>query len=255
MTYCVGILVRDGLVMIADTRTNAGVDNISTYRKLHMIEESEDRLVYAASAGNLSITQHALSLLKEGLEPLEEDGPRRFTTSAPTMFAVAQLFAEAVRLASEQLAETLEARSIPSTVSFLLGGRIGTGALVLYYVYDAGNFIECRPDSPFLQIGESKYGKPILDRALNYETPLEEAVKVALISFDSTMRSNLAVGRPLDMIVMPRDRVHAVVKRRIGSDDRYFNDLSARWGMLLTEARATIPDPPFMSEFVKVNGK
>jgi putative proteasome-type protease len=255
MTYCVGILVRDGLVMIADTRTNAGVDNISTYRKLHTIEEDNDRLVFAASAGNLSVTQLALSMLKEGLEPLEEGGARRFTTGAATMFAVAQLFSEAVRMASEQLSEELEARSIPASVSFLLGGRLASGPLILYYVYDAGNFIECRPDTPFLQIGESKYGKPILDRALNFETPLEEAVKVALISFDSTLRSNLAVGRPLDMIVIARDRVHAVVKRRIGTDDRYFNDLSARWSMLLTEARATIPDPPFMADFVAINGK
>lgn len=255
MTYCVGILVRDGLVMIADTRTNAGVDNISTYRKLHVIDDADGRIVVAASAGNLSVTQLTLSLLKEGLEPLEEGGNRRFLADAQTMFALAQLFGEAVRLAYDQLAEGLEAKGVAASVSFLLGGRIGQGPLILYNIYDAGNFIECRPDSPFLQIGESKYGKPILDRALNFETPLEEAVKVALISFDSTMRSNLAVGRPLDMVVVPRDAVHSVVKRRIEKDDRYFNDLSARWGMLLTEARAAIPDPPFMAEFVRVNGK
>lgn len=255
MTYCVGILVRDGLVMIADTRTNAGVDNISTYRKLHSVDDQGDRVIMAASAGNLSVTQLALSLLKEGLEPLEEGGARRFIKDAQTMFAVAQLFGEAVRIANDQLAEGLEAKGVAATVSFLLGGRIGAGPLMLYNIYAAGNFIECRPDSPFLQIGESKYGKPILDRALNFETPLEETVKVALISFDSTMRSNLAVGRPLDMVIIPRDPVHAVVKRRIEQDDRYFNDLSARWGMLLTEARAAIPDPPFMAEFVRVNGK
>ena len=131
MTYCVGILVRDGLVMIADTRTNAGVDNISTYRKLHTIEEDNDRLVFAASSGNLSVTQLVLSMLKEGLEPLEEGGARRFTTGATTMFAVAQLFSEAVRIASEQLSEELEARSIPASVSFLLGGRLASGPLIL----------------------------------------------------------------------------------------------------------------------------
>lgn len=246
MTYCVGILIHAGLVMVADTRTNAGVDNISTYQKLHVLDEGDDRIVVAMSAGNLSVTQLALSLLREGLEPLEEDGPRRFIYDAPSMFAVAQLFGEAIRIASETVASTLEAANVSASVSFLLGGRIGSAPLSLYMIYEVGNFIECRADSPFLQIGESKYGKPILDRALNYETPLEEAVKVALISFDSTMRSNLAVGRPLDLIAMSADRDRPVIKRRIGADDRYFNDLSARWGMLLTEARATIPDPPFM---------
>ena len=120
------------------------------------------------------------------------------------------------------------------------------GALKLYLIYAAGNFIECNTDSPFLQIGETKYGKPILDRALAFDTPLDEAVKVGLISFDSTMRSNLAVGRPLDLIVMPADPAQPVIRRRIERDDPYFNDLSARWGMLLSEARAAIPDPPFM---------
>ncbi len=250
MTYCVGILIHAGLVMVADTRTNAGVDNVSSYRKLHVLDEGDDRIVVAMSSGNLSVTQLTLSLLREGLEPLEEGGPRRFIYDAPSLFAVAQLFGEAIRQASLSVAPTLDAANVSSSISFLLGGRIGDAPLSLYLIYKVGNFIECRADSPYLQIGESKYGKPILDRALNYETPLEEAVKVALISFDSTMRSNLAVGRPLDVIVIPAEAGKPVIKRRIGSDDRYFNDLSARWGMLLTEARATIPDPPFMRELI-----
>jgi putative proteasome-type protease len=248
MTYCVGILVEDGLVMVADTRTNAGVDNISSFRKLHLIDEGNKRLVVAASAGNLSVTQSMLTILREGLEPKEDGGPRRFVKDAQTMFVVAQMFGEALKLANGLFCDALEEAGVSSSVSFLLGGRIGDGPLTLYLVYDVGNFIECKPENPFLQIGESKYGKPILDRALKFTTELDEVVKVALISFDSTIRSNLAVGRPLDMVVIPRDCARPVIRRRIEADDRYFNDLSTRWGMLLTEARAAIPDPPFMTD-------
>ncbi len=234
--------------MVADTRTNAGVDDISTYRKLHIVDESDGRLVVALTAGNLSVTQLVLSLLKEGLAPAKKDGPRRFVGNAPSMFAVAQLFGEAILIATREMQETLEAAQVAASVSFLLGGRVNDGPLILYQIYDVGNFIECREDKPYLQIGEGKFGKPILDRALQYDTALDEAVKVALISFDSTMRSNLAVGRPLDLIALPRDTSRPVVKRRIEADDRYFDNLSARWGMLLNEARATIPDPPFMRD-------
>jgi putative proteasome-type protease len=246
MTYGVGMLVKDGLVMIADTRTNAGVDNISVYRKLHMLADSNDRIVIAASAGNLSVTQSALAMLAEGLPPIKGSEDIRRVADMPTMFRIAQLVGEAMYTARDDVRAALEAAEISSGVSMLLGGRIRGGPLKLYLIYAAGNFIECNSDSPFLQIGETKYGKPILDRALAYDTPLDEAVKVGLISFDSTMRSNLAVGRPLDLIVMPTDPAQPVIRRRIERDDPYFNDLSARWGMLLSEARAAIPDPPFM---------
>lgn len=246
MTYCVGMLVEDGLVMIADTRTNAGVDDISCYRKLHILEKSEDRLIVAAAAGNLSVTQLVLSLLAEGLPPLNEGDPVRTLAAVPTMFRAAQLVGEAVAAARNDVDKALSAENIQAGISLLLGGRIGGGPLKLYMIYSAGNFIECHRDAPFLQIGETKYGKPILDRALAWDTPLDEAVKVGLISFDSTMRSNLAVGRPLDVIVIPADGANPVIQRRIEADDPYFNDLSARWSMLLSESRATIPAPPFM---------
>lgn len=248
MTYCVGMLVETGLVMIADTRTNAGVDNISTYRKLHILDERDDRIVVLMTAGNLSVTQSAIALLREGLPPREEGGPVRLVQDMPTLFRVAQLVGEAIHSARSELDSTLQGSSINTGVSVLLGGRIGNEPLRLYMVYSQGNFIECYPETPFLQIGETKYGKPILDRALGYTTPLGEVVKVGLISFDSTIRSNLAVGRPLDLIVIPADAAQPIIQRRIDWDDRYFNDLSVRWGMLLNEARATIPDPPFMPE-------
>jgi putative proteasome-type protease len=248
MTYCVGMLAREGLVMMADTRTNAGVDNISTYRKLHMLADDDQRIVVLASAGNLSVSQSVLGLLAEGLPPEHEGEPPRRVCDMPSMFRAAQLVGEAVRRVSDELLPSLSAANVDARISLLLGGRIGDGPIQLYLIYAAGNFIECQPDCPFLQIGATQYGKPILDRALTYEIGLDEAVKVGLISFDSTMRSNLSVGRPLDLIVIPADRGRPVTRRRIEVDDSYFNDLSARWSMLLNESRATIPDPPFMMD-------
>ncbi|MBU3078442.1 peptidase [Sphingomonas quercus] len=247
MTYCVGMLLAQGLVMIADTRTNAGVDNISSYRKLHMLADDEDRLVAVATAGNLSITQTTLGLLAEGVAIDPDDPTPRRVSEMPSMFRVAQLVGRALAITRGQMKEGLEADKVPSTASLLLGGRIGREPLKLFNIYSAGNFVECLPDQPFVQIGETKYGKPILDRALTYDTPLEEAVKVGLISFDSTIRSNLAVGRPLDLIVVPADPARRHLQRRIATNDAYFDDLSARWSMLLQEARDIIPDPPFMA--------
>ncbi len=250
MTYCVGMLTDHGLVLIADTRTNAGIDNISTYKKLHVVADTPDRLIMLASAGSLSVTQSMLSMLEEGMPSNDPNQPLRTLENAPTMFRAAQLVGEAVSNARRSIGQVLQGTYINAGVSLLLGGRIGDGPLKLYLIYDEGNFIECNPDSPFLQIGELKYGKPILDRTLAWDTPLEEAVKVGLLSFDSTMRSNLSVGRPLDLIAVPADRARATTRFRIGSDDAYFNMLSAQWGRLLTEARNTIADPPFMPEAV-----
>ena len=245
MTYCVGILVDDGLVMVGDTRTNAGVDNVSIYKKLHLIADTPERTIFLASAGNLSVTQSVLAMLTEGLPPLEEGAPPRTPEAMPTMFRVAQLVGEAVAIARRTIGAALADTRINAAVGLLVGGRIGD-ALHLFLVYNEGNFIECQPDAPFLQIGEFKYGKPILDRALAYDSRLDEAVKCAFISFDSTIRSNLSVGLPLDLIVMPRDPARAMITRRIEADDTYFDQLSAEWGRLLNESRAVIPDPPFM---------
>lgn len=248
MTYCVGMLVEAGLVMIADTRTNAGVDDISVYRKLHTLAEGSDRTVFAATAGNLSTTQNVLAQLAEGLPAVEAGAPPRRIADMSSMFRVAQLVGEAIQAANLNIGKALEAAQVSAGVSFLLGGRIGDGPLALYRLYPEGNFIECQKEQPFLQIGETKYGKPILDRALHYDTELSEVVKVGLISFDSTLRSNLAVGKPLDIVVVPSDVSQPITERRIGVDDPYFNDLSARWSLMLNEARATIPDPPFMPD-------
>lgn len=247
MTYCVGVLVNDGLVLVADTRTNAGIDNISIYKKLHTLADTDERIIFACTAGSLSVTQSMLSLLEEGLPCLDDSGIARTIGAQPTMFRIAQLVGEALSSARRAIGVTLEGTKVNASASVLVGGRIANGPLMLFQIYAEGNFIECAPDAPFLQIGELKYGKPILDRALTFDSALDEAVKVALISFDSTMRSNLSVGRPLDLAAIPTDPARPTVKLRLSEDDPYFNQLSADWGRMMNESRMAIADPPFMA--------
>ena len=246
MTYCIGLLLNQGLVMIADTRTNAGVDNFSSYKKLHTLESTADRQIYACSSGSLSMSQSVISLIMEGLPATDGGEMSRTLRGCTSMFRVAQMVGEAVQIANRTVGAALEAINLNSSVSLLLGGRIGKNPPQLFQVYSAGNFIQCKTEAPFLQIGETKYGKPILDRGIEIDMPLDEAVKVAFLSFDSAMRSNLGVARPLDMIVMPRDPKAPVLARRIEPDDEYFNELSMRWSILLHEATRAIPNPPFM---------
>lgn len=250
MTYCLGMLLDAGLIMIADTRTNAGVDDISSFRKLHCLADTEDRCIYAASAGNLSTTQTVMSMLREGI-PTGDDGSIMRTIAEPnSMFRAAQLVGDAMKLANDTVGKALASIKISGSASILLGGRIGDSPPALFLIYSAGNFIECKQDVPFFQIGETKYGRPMLDRTINPSTPLPEAMKIAFLSFDSSIRSNLAVARPLDLMVMPSAPGARVLTRRISETDPYFNDLSARWGDLLHDAAATIPDPPFMADIV-----
>ena len=246
MTYCIGLLLNEGLVMISDTRTNAGVDNFSSYKKMHKLADAEDRLIYAATAGSLSTSQSAIAMLEEGLPATDGGDLPRTLAAAPTMFRAAQLVGEAVQICSHQVSAALAGSGVSSSVSILLGGRIGNEPPSLFLIYSAGNFIECKKETPFLQIGELKYGKPILDRNITTETPLAEALKMGFLSFDSAIRSNLGVARPLDIMVMPADMTRPVVTRRIGIDDDYFDGLSRQWGRLLHEAAKSIPNPPFM---------
>jgi putative proteasome-type protease len=247
MTYCLGMLLEEGLVMIADTRTNAGVDNISSYKKLHIIEQSEECTIIACTAGNLSVTQSTFALLKEGLEKDDASNGPRFVSDMPNMHRAASLVGEALHLASDEIKDAAGENSQYSfSGSMILGGRFKGRPLKLFHIYKEGNFISCQPDRPFMQIGEAKYGKPILDRALEYETPLDEAVKAGLISFESTMRSNLSVGRPFDLAILPTDESKAVRFLRIEETDEYFDLLSSQWAVALAEARAAIPMPPFM---------
>jgi putative proteasome-type protease len=245
MTYCCGILVRDGLVMIADTRTNAGLDNISTFRKLHVFERPGERVMTIATAGNLSVTQGAVNLLIEGLE---NPDTREVETlmQAPGMLQAAQMVGRAVRRSHAIAGESGEQSGVSFDVSILFGGQIEGGALRLFMVYTAGNFIECTKDTPYLQVGEHKYGKPILDRAVSYDTDLLDALKIGLISMDSTIRSNLSVGLPIDIALVRRDALRAELSTRVDGSDAYFRDLRERWSSALRAAHMAIPAPPYL---------
>ncbi|MFG1344614.1 proteasome-type protease [Xanthobacter autotrophicus DSM 431] len=247
MTYCCGVLVREGLVLIADTRTNAGLDNISTFRKLHIFEEPGHHVLGLATAGNLSVSQSVVSLLREGVED-HEIGERRQLRDCRTMFQAAQLVGTAIRQVHKVNGAVMEQSSINFEVSFLLGGQIAGDTLRLYMIYSAGNFIECTPDTPFLQIGEHKYGKPVLDRAVTYEMEIAEALKSSLISMDSTMRSNLGVGLPIDVMVVTPDSLHSELIYRIEPGEPYFHDLRERWSAALRSAHASIPRPPYLKD-------
>jgi putative proteasome-type protease len=245
MTYCCGILVRDGLVMIADTRTNAGLDNISTFRKLHVFERPGDRVLMLAAAGNLSVTQGVLNFLKEGFENPETEEMESAMT-APTMLKAAQLVGRAVRRARAEAFDPAElSNGVNFDVTMLLGGQIKGGEPRLFMIYTAGNSIECTPDTNYLQIGEHKYGKPILDRAVNYDSDIYDALKIGLISMDSTIKSNLSVGLPIDIALLRRDTLQLEVSTRIDAGDEYFRDLRERWSKALRAAHMAIPAPPY----------
>jgi putative proteasome-type protease len=246
MTYCCGILVRIGLVMIADTRTNAGLDNVSTFRKLHVYNQPGDRIMAIASSGNLSLSQSVRATLTEGVEN-PETGERETLLNAPTMFQAAQRIGRTVRNVQNMEGKVLAAAEVEHEVAFLFGGQIKGGPMRLYMIYSAGNFIECTTDTPYLQIGEHKYGKPVLDRAIGFDTDLYDSLKIGLISMDSTMRSNLGVGLPIDILVVRRDSCTAEVNYRIEPGEPYFQDLRERWSAALRAAHIAIPRPPYRS--------
>ncbi len=244
MTYCVGMLVEEGLAMIADTRTNAGVDSISTYRKLHVVDRPGERVLGVCTAGNLSVTQTALAMAREGVH-LNVGEPAETLETAPTLFRCAQILGHALRSVRLSIAPALEADTLNTSASMLLGGQINGGQMGLFLIYSQGNFIECGPDTPYLQIGELKYGKPILESGLAHDSSLAEAVKLGLISFSTTMRSNVGVGAPFDVLTLRRDYFSGD-QRRIEEDDSYFADLHLRWTQAQAAARRSMPEPPWM---------
>ena len=230
--------------MIADTRTNAGLDNVSTFRKLHVFSNPGERIMAIASAGNLSITQSVVTMLTEGMENVET-GERETLLNAPSMFKAAQRIGKAIRSLHDMEGSALEASDVKFDISFLFGGRIRGEPLRLFMIYAAGNFIECTVDTPYLQIGEHKYGKPVLDRAITHEIDLYDALKIGLISMDSTMRSNLGVGMPIDFVMVRRDTCQAELSHRIEPGEPYFHDLRERWSAALRAAHNNIPRPPY----------
>ncbi|PZU45179.1 MAG: peptidase [Sphingomonas sp.] len=244
MTYCVGLLVKEGLVMMADTRTNAGIDNISTYRKLRVFGEDGKRIIAIASAGSLSTTQALVNRLHEGVKMPGNDEPE-FLETAPTMFRVAQIVGEAMVGAKKDIEAVVQQQEgVDIGVTLLVGGSIDGRAPRLFLIYGEGNFIECGLDTPYFQVGELKYGKPVLDRMLDYRTPLRKAIKIGLVSMNSTMRSNLGVGLPIDMLVVRPGHSTAALTR-IEENDPYYHDLGASWAAALKDALDGIPDPNY----------
>jgi putative proteasome-type protease len=238
MTYCVGMLLDKGLVMAADTRTNAGVDNVGRFKKLYTWEYPGERIFVLLTAGNLAVTQAVVSVISEQIERTEAEGDSLRTTS--TMFQAAHLVGDAIREVKRTDGEHLSANGESFAASFIFGGQIGSERPRLFNIYAAGNFIEATPDTPFFQIGEHKYGKPILDRVARTEMELGEAAKMVLLSFDSTLRSNLSVGLPIDLLTYETDTLKIEHTKRIGPDDPYFKMLSTEWSKALRSAFANI---------------
>lgn len=245
MTYCVGLFLDEGLVMLADTRTNAGLDNISCFAKLQHFHVPGDRMIATMTAGNLAVSQAVINLIQEGL-PHPETGKLETIYTVPSMFSAAALISEAVRHVHQVHGKAMQEQDVPFDVSILLGGQVANRTMRLFQIYAAGNFIEATRDTPFLQVGEHKYGKPILDRAVTPTTPLTEGVKLALISMDSTLRSNLSVGMPLDLLVYRNDSIDGVETHRIGEGDPYFHMIRERWSAALSQAHRQIPVPGWL---------
>lgn len=243
MTYCVGIKLNAGLVFLSDSRTNAGVDNISTYRKMIMYEKPGDRFMVLLSAGNLSISQSVREILQvEQLKETPESDPITIW-NATSMFDACRILGQAVRHVYERDAASLKRAGVEFNVNLIFGGQIKGEGMRLFQVYSAGNFIEATPETPYFQIGEYKYGKPVLDRVLTPDTGLDEAAKCALVSMDSTMKSNLSVGPPLDLAVYEANSFQTDKVVCIDMQNPYFRMLHSSWGQKLREVFDSLEDP------------
>jgi len=239
MTYCVGLFLDAGLVLLSDTRTNAGMDNVSVFGKQHLFRRDGERAIVAMTAGNLAVSQKVVNLVQEGLMH-PETGRTETVYSVPSMFTAASLFGEAILQVFHTYGPTMKEQGISFDVSILLGGQVAGRTMRLFQIYAAGNFIAATPDTPFLQIGEHKYGKPILDRVADRGMSLGQAGKLVLLSFDSTLRSNLSVGMPLDLAVIEKNAFRVTQKRRIEAGDPAFRAMSEAWSTALRDGFARI---------------
>jgi putative proteasome-type protease len=239
MTYCVGLLLNDGMVLLSDTRTNAGLDNISTYRKMFVFEEPGDRVIAIMTAGSLSVTQTTMARLREAMEHPDEDDANNIM-KAPTMLKVADIVGGMLGRVREEIDEKLATMNQGASASMIVAGQRKGGTMRMFLIYPEGNFIEATEDTPFLQIGEHKYGKPILDRVVKPATSLADAQKAVLLSMDSTLRSNLSVGMPLDLVVIEKDACAVTSKRRIEAGDEAFRAMSDAWSAALRDGFKTV---------------
>lgn len=242
MTYCVGILLNEGLVFASDSRTNAGVDNFASFCKMTVFERAGDRVIVLLSSGNLAGTQAVISLLKQRGESNDSDTNNIWT--ARTMFDVATVVSDSVRAVERRDGEHLATSATPFNASFIIGGQIKGEPPRLFRTFAEGNFIEAGMDTPFFQTGEAKYGKPIIDRVITPATSLSDAMKCVLVSFDSTMRSNLSVGMPIDLVCYDRDALRIEIRHRFAPGDAYFMSLSKAWSEGVRSVFRSLPAVP-----------
>ncbi|MEL6578013.1 MAG: peptidase [Pseudomonadota bacterium] len=242
MTYCVALKLRAGLVCLSDTRTNAGVDNVSRFKKMFTWGIDGERAICLMTAGNLSITQGVVTQVDTALKRAAGGEDVETILNAESLYRVAELIGEYMGAMQDKYREALNEHGAAGDASIIVAGQRAGGDHRLFMVYSPGNFIEAEDDSPYLQIGEHKYGKPILDRVITPETPLSRALKAVYVSMDSTLRSNLSVGMPLDLSVIRAGEQRFAVNRRIEADDAEFTDIADRWSGALREAFASIPD-------------
>ena len=234
MTYCVGLLLNKGMVLLSDTRTNAGLDNISTYRKMFLFENPGERVIAIVTAGSLSVTQTTIARLHDAIDDPDATSDTSILR-AETMLKVAEIVGNVLASTRRDIDEKLAMMNQGATASMIVAGQRKGGGMRMFLIYPEGNFIEATDDTPFLQIGEHKYGKPILDRVITPDTSLEDAQKAVLLSMDSTLRSNLSVGMPLDLAVIGKDDLRVTQRRRIEAGDEAFSAMSAAWGQALRD--------------------
>ena len=244
MTYCVALKLNAGLVFASDSRTNAGIDQIACFKKMRSFVKEGDRVIVILSSGNLSITQNAINLLEQKGRHAEA----RSIWTVDSMFDVAQLLGECLREVRKQDGVFLAQNNVDASANFIIGGQIQTERMRLVMVYAEGNFIEAGEETPYFQIGETKYGKPIIDRVITPQTPLSEAVKCVLVSFDSTMRSNLSVGLPIDIACYSQAGLRLDFEQHITQDDPYFSQISRRWSDGLKGVFASLPNPEWLTD-------
>jgi putative proteasome-type protease len=242
MTYCVAVRLDTGMIFASDSRTNAGVDHIATFSKMRVYEKKDDRVIVVLSSGNLAMTQGVVNILDRHAA---DDGAETIWKVA-SMYDATELVGSALREMVRRDGPFLSQANIDAHANLLVGGQIKGEAPRLFHIYGQGNFIEATDDTPYFQLGESKYGKPILDRVVSMATPQKEAAKCVLISFDSTMKSNISVGLPIDLLWYPRDSLRVGMQHRIREGDPYFTMLRSRWGGGLRRVFSELPDPDWL---------
>jgi len=240
MTYCVGVMLDAGMVFASDSRTNAGVDHVSSFRKMHLFAAEGERVIALLTSGNLSVTQSTVSLIDQHAR---DPDAHKTVMNVNSMYEVAELVGAALREVRQRDGAYLQQSNVDGSASFIIGGQIRGEQQRLFNLYTEGNFIEATRETPYFQIGESKYGKPVIDRVVKAGTGLLEATKCVLVSFDSTIRSNISVGLPIDLMIYNRNSLRVGFQRRIEESDDYFTMIHNQWGEGLRRVFAQLPNP------------